>query len=397
MPGPHVNDAVVVDSPRDPRPLSSHRTSESSNGAASRPLTMGGISVGSGVGGDNGNSTVAAMNGRLSGAGSSSSGADGSGTLTAAAGMPPSKGSPTVSSHTSAATSGDLKKPVNVVAPVVARASEFGEVVLRLKGIEKTYVIEGSNEPVTALRGINLTESSDGSFDAIKHGEFVMIRGPSGGGKTTLLNIIGTLDAPSKGSVELLGSVVNNESKDDELAELRLKHLGFVFQTFNLIATMTAAENVELPMTLANTLSEKERRLRSRQLLALVGLRNRIDHLPSELSGGEQQRVTIARSLANNPSLLLLDEPTGDLDTATTIDVMNLLVKMNRATRTTCIMVTHNPDLECYADRILYVSDGTFAREVINTEPRILSLEDYVKHLNDREQHMTTEVVRREA
>ncbi|CUG88351.1 ABC transporter, putative [Bodo saltans] len=400
MPGPQVNDAVVVDAQNDPRPPSSQRTSESS-GVISRPLTIGGISVGSAAADNNGGATgtTVAANGRLNGSGSSGAGSTNGAEAATTGGVVPSKGTPTISSHTSAATSGDLKKPSNNYAAPIDRSTEFGDVVLRLKDIEKTYVIEGSNEPVTALRNINLTESSstNGSFLAIKQGEFVMIRGPSGGGKTTLLNIIGTLDAPSKGSVELLGSVVNSDSKDEELAELRLKHLGFVFQTFNLIATMTAAENVELPMTLANTLSEKERRLRARQLLALVGLRNRIDHLPSELSGGEQQRVTIARSLANNPSLLLLDEPTGDLDTATTIDVMNLLVKMNRATRTTCIMVTHNPDLECYADRILYVSDGTFAREVINTEPRILSLEDYVKHLNEREQHMTTEVVRREA
>jgi putative ABC transport system ATP-binding protein len=303
------------------------------------------------------------------------------------------------SPHTSKQSSTPRQEDSAAQSPAkTARQSEFGDVVLRLQDIEKTYVIEGSKDPVTALRNINLHEDYHGcgGFKPIRQGEFVMIRGPSGGGKTTLLNIIGTLDAPTKGTVELLGAQIHENSTDDALANIRLRHLGFVFQTFNLIATMTAAENVELPMTLADILSNKERRLRSRQLLALVGLRNRVDHLPSELSGGEQQRVTIARSLANNPSVLLLDEPTGDLDTATTIDVMNLLIRINRATRTTCIMVTHNPDLECYADRILYVSDGCFAKEVTNLEPRILSLEDYVRHLNERETQMTTEVVRRE-
>lgn len=371
-------------------PVARPQTSESNSGG-SRPLTLGGITVSGGAaatGSRLGDAQEAA--GSTGGSSSSIVGCTG-GTIT------PQKIPSTDSGRTdetAAMVAAAAKKNNNS-----SRSSQLGDVVLRLEGIEKMYTIDGSNEPVTALRGISLHENSaaaQGGFQPVRQGEFVMIRGPSGGGKTTLLNIIGTLDSATKGTVELLGSQINAESSDTELADLRLKHLGFVFQTFNLIATMSAAENVELPMTLAATLTEKERRLRARQLLALVGLRNRVDHLPSELSGGEQQRVTIARSLANNPSLLLLDEPTGDLDTATSIDVMNLLVKMNRATRTTCIMVTHNPDLECYADRILYVSDGTFAKEVINEEPRILSLDEYLEHLNEREAQMTTEVVKRE-
>lgn len=278
---------------------------------------------------------------------------------------------------------------------------DLGDVVLRLRGIEKSFVIENSDEPVSALRGVNLFADSTSSgsrvpFSAVRRGEFLMIRGPSGGGKTTLLNIIGTLDAPTKGSVELLGHMIDGKSDDGELADIRLQHLGFVFQTFNLISTMTAVENVELPMTLLGRLSAKDARTRAKQLLGLVGLRNRNDHLPSELSGGEQQRVTIARSLANNPSILLLDEPTGDLDTATTIDVMNLLMRLNHLTKTTCIMVTHNPDLECYADRILYVADGAFHREVINQEPRMLDLELYQKYLDERDRQMATSVLRRD-
>ncbi|KAG5497363.1 hypothetical protein JIQ42_03849 [Leishmania sp. Namibia] len=280
-------------------------------------------------------------------------------------------------------------------------------VVLRLRHIGKSYPIAGSDERVAALKDITLAEPEESGaasaaltasaersfkrgglplpFGPVRRGEFVMIRGPSGGGKTTLLNIIGSIDSCTEGTIELNGRVIDKSTKESVLADIRLTTLGFVFQTFNLIATMTAAENVELPMTLLGKLSPKEMRLRSRQLLTLVGLRNRINHLPSELSGGEQQRVTIARSLANSPSLLLLDEPTGDLDTANTIEVMDLLMRINRRTKTTCIMVTHNPDIECYADRILYVSDGRFAKEVFNSLPTCLNLEAYRKYLAAKE------------
>merc|ERR1712083_1009345 len=182
-------------------------------------------------------------------------------------------------------------------------------------------------------------------------------------GKTTLLNMLGTLDYPSAGTIEILSSVVNKDSSDRYLANLRLRKIGFVFQTFNLISTMSAFENVELPMIIHGTLSKKECKARAISLLELVGLGDRLDHLPSELSGGEQQRVAIARALANQPEILLLDEPTGDLDSKSTVSVMDLLLNINRIgpngegehTATTCVMVTHNPDIECYADRILYV------------------------------------------
>eukprot|EP00744_Colponema_vietnamica_P007777 GILI01011148.1.p1 GENE.GILI01011148.1~~GILI01011148.1.p1 ORF type:complete len:321 (+),score=29.82 GILI01011148.1:69-1031(+) len=265
----------------------------------------------------------------------------------------------------------------------------FGEPILTLRHVKKSFPINKGKEIVTALHDITLDSENPNAFPSVRQGEFVIIRGPSGGGKTTLLNIIGTIDSLTSGELEMLGSTINGKSDDNFLADLRLQHIGFVFQTFNLIATMTACENVELPMTLLGALSEKERKRRAKQLLSLVGLRNRIDHLPSELSGGEQQRVTIARALANNPAMLLLDEPTGDLDTATTIEVMDLLLRLNHMAGTTCIMVTHNPDIECYADRILYVADGRFAMQAINETPQELVYEKYQQYLNERDQKMT--------
>jgi len=209
-----------------------------------------------------------------------------------------------------------------------------------------------------------------------------MIRGPSGGGKTTLLNILGTIDEPTEGTVEILGQVVDKTSTDSYLADLRLQRIGFVFQTFNLIATMSAFENVELPMTILGNLSKSESKKRARHLLEVVGLGDRLEHLPSELSGGEQQRVTIARALANKPDILLLDEPTGDLDTKNTIEVMDLLLDINLQQKTTCIMVTHNPDLECYADRILYVEDGKFKKQAINSVQSRIDFKTYMTHVN---------------
>jgi putative ABC transport system ATP-binding protein len=209
-----------------------------------------------------------------------------------------------------------------------------------------------------------------------------MLRGPSGGGKTTLLNLLGTIDKPTGGIVEILGTEIGVTSSDNFLAMLRLEKIGFVFQTFNLLATMSAYENVELPMTILGKLSPKERKQRTRDLLALVGLRDRENHLPSELSGGEQQRVTIARALANEPVILLLDEPTGDLDTRNTIQVMDLLLSINQKLKTTCLMVTHNPDLECYADRVLYLEDGRFKRQALNVVQSPLEYDVYMEYLN---------------
>lgn len=209
-----------------------------------------------------------------------------------------------------------------------------------------------------------------------------MLRGPSGGGKTTLLNILGTIDQPTGGFVEILGSPIDGKSTDAYLSKLRLERIGFVFQTFNLLATLSALEAVELPMIVAGKLKQSEITARAKELLTMVGLRDRMGHLPSELSGGEQQRVTIARALANSPELLLLDEPTGDLDTKNTIEIMDLLMDINLKQRTTCVMVSHNPDVECYADRILYLEDGQFCKQVLNVRQNRLIYDSYIAYVN---------------
>ena len=228
---------------------------------------------------------------------------------------------------------------------------QLGENIIEFYDLSKRYKLEGREDLVVALKSASLSEDTE--FYPVKRGEFVMIRGPSGGGKTTLLNLIGTIDTPSSGTLKILNTEINKDSTDNFLSNLRLSHVGFVFQTFNLLATMTALENVELPMILLGKLTEKQRKKRAVALLKRVGLGDRLHHLPSDLSGGEQQRVAIARSLANEPEILLLDEPTGDLDTRSTIEVMDILFSINRRgprgdgkEPTTLVMVTHNPELE---------------------------------------------------
>lgn len=266
-----------------------------------------------------------------------------------------------------------LSEPLHVLP------RELGPPVVSVVNLQKDFVLPGG-EVVTALKGVNLNEE-DG-FPSIRQGEFVMIRGPSGGGKTTLLNILGTIDTPSGGEVHMFGKKVEKDSTDKYLADLRLKKIGFVFQTFNLIATMSAFENVELPMTVLGKLSNKAIRARALELLDMVGLEDRYGHLPSELSGGEQQRVTIARALSNDPDILLLDEPTGDLDTRNTVEIMDLVLKINQERGRTVIMVTHNPDLECYAHRILYVEDGQFKKQATNTKQSRINYEQYMRYVN---------------
>ena len=261
-------------------------------------------------------------------------------------------------------------------------SKELGESIIEVRDIRKEFTIKGRDEVIHALSGVTLAH--DNEFGAIRRGEFVMIRGPSGGGKTTLLNMLGTLDYPTSGTIQILGSVVNKDSSDRYLANLRLRKIGFVFQTFNLISTMSAFENVELPMIIHGTLSKRECKERAIELLELVGLGDRLEHLPSELSGGEQQRVTIARALANQPEILLLDEPTGDLDTKNTIEIMDIILSINITKKTTCIMVTHNNDLEVYADRVLYVKDGKFQKQAINKQQTKLELESYLAYINQQ-------------
>eukprot|EP00946_MAST-07B_sp_MAST-7B-sp1_P001664 g1664.t1 len=293
---------------------------------------------------------------------------------------------PAVSADASGAdgTSAEEARRAAIFQPPVTK--KLGAPVVSVRGLSKSYKLPGREEPVKALHEIHLCDDAETTeFYSVREGEFVMIRGPSGGGKTSLLNCIGLIDRPSTGTVHLLGQQIDlSTAKDDMLSQMRLERIGFVFQTFNLLATFTALENVELPMSILSKLTRKEMRARAKLLLTLVGLQDRMDHLPSELSGGEQQRVTIARSLANDPDILLLDEPTGDLDTRNTIDTMNLLLKVNQKARKTLIMVTHNPDLELYADRILYVKDGRFVRQAINAQQCQLDYDLYKEYLDSK-------------
>lgn len=216
--------------------------------------------------------------------------------------------------------------------------------------VKKIYML--GKVPVEALRGINLK---------VENGEFLAILGPSGSGKSTLLNLISALDKPSSGKMIIDGSDLS-KLNDNQLADVRSK-IGFVFQFFNLIPRLTALDNVELPMTIAS-LSKAERRKRAEEMLATVGLRDRIQHKPAELSGGQQQRVAIARALANNPRFLLMDEPTGNVDSKTARDVISLIKKLNE-NGVTIIMVTHDQNLAKQARRIIQVMDGEITSDVV--------------------------------
>ena len=247
---------------------------------------------------------------------------------------------------------------------------ETSREVIKIVNVHKTYLL--GIEGVPALRGVNLT---------VQEGEFISILGTSGGGKTTLLNIIGTIDKPSKGDVYICGLRIKFSTADTLLASIRLNKLGFVFQTFNLIGSLTALENVELPMQLQGKLSREEIRNRARQLLQDVGLQERMDHFPNQLSGGEQQRVTIARSIANKPKILLLDEPTGDLDTRSTDIVMKILIDLNMRERITMIMVTHDVGLKTFAHRVVKMADGK-VNKIITTPSQ--ARQDIISQLNKR-------------
>ena len=221
-----------------------------------------------------------------------------------------------------------------------------GEVV-RATGLGKHFLM--GNATVYALQGVDLT---------VNEGELVAILGPSGSGKSTLLGLLGGLDTPSSGRVEIGGVDITHMS-ENRLADIRNRKIGFVFQFFNLIPTLTALENVELPIQFSRN-GKYNPRWRAKELLSLVGLSNRLKHRPGQLSGGEQQRVAIARALANEPDLILADEPTGNLDTATGQTVLQALLDVRRETGTTLIIVTHDTRVAGLADRVLTMQDGTF-------------------------------------
>lgn len=218
-------------------------------------------------------------------------------------------------------------------------------IAVKAENLHKSYLLGES--AVGALRGVDLV---------VYREEFVSIMGPSGCGKTTLLNLIGAIDLPSRGSLQIDGVDLMSLS-DDQLSDLRRDRIGMVFQFYNLIPTLTARENVEIPMQFKG-IGRPARRERALALLERVGLRDRAEHTPSELSGGEQQRVAIARSLANQPALVLLDEPTGDLDSATSREIISLLHDLNIKERVTFIIATHDSSIAAMSSRVIHLRDG---------------------------------------
>lgn len=226
-----------------------------------------------------------------------------------------------------------------------------GDVIV-VEDLWRTYDM-GMEQQVHALRGISLR---------IRHNEYVAIMGPSGSGKSTLMNLIGCLDTPSKGKYWLNGQLVS-ELDDDQLARIRNKEIGFVFQTFNLLARATSLHNVELPL-IYNGTPTNERMERAKKALADVGLESRMMHKPNELSGGQRQRVAIARALVNSPSIILADEPTGNLDSKTGVEIMALFDSLH-AQGNTIVLVTHEPDIAEYAHRVVHIRDG----QIFSDEP----------------------------
>jgi putative ABC transport system ATP-binding protein len=218
--------------------------------------------------------------------------------------------------------------------------------------LKKTYIL--GKVPVEALRGINLK---------VEKGDFVAILGPSGSGKSTLLNMFGALDKPTAGKIVIEGVDVSTLN-DNQLADLR-RNVGFVFQFFNLIPRLTARQNVELALSIAGV-GKNERRKRAEQLLESVGLRDRMDHRPGELSGGEQQRVAIARALANDPKFLIMDEPTGNIDSKTAAEIVELIKRLNEEQEATIILVTHDARMAAKAKRTVQMLDGAVAQELAN-------------------------------
>jgi len=246
--------------------------------------------------------------------------------------------------------------PSSTAAPYMVTSDNQGRPLIVVHNLHKTYRVGQTLVP--ALRGI--------SFE-VSRGEFVAVRGPSGSGKSTLMNLIGCLDRPTEGSYWLAGQQVSNLS-NKELARVRNRQIGFVFQGFNLLSRANARRNVELPMIYAG-LSREQRERRARQALHLVGLGSHMEHKPAQLSGGQQQRVAIARALVNSPELLLADEPTGNLDSRTSVEIMAVLQALNRQ-GLTIVMVTHESDIAAYTTRQIVLRDGRLVRDEPVAHPR---------------------------
>ncbi|HEX8562967.1 MAG TPA: ABC transporter ATP-binding protein [Flavobacterium sp.] len=233
----------------------------------------------------------------------------------------------------------------------------MAEKLIQIKDLKRDFVL--GNEIVYVLKGINLE---------ITKGEYVALMGPSGSGKSTLMNLLGCLDTPTSGQYILNGKDVS-QMHDDELAEIRNKEIGFVFQTFNLLPRTTALDNVALPMIYAGY-SKQERVARATQVLQQVSLADRMDHQPNQLSGGQRQRVAIARALVNKPSIILADEPTGNLDSKTSVEIMHLFNDIHK-NGNTVILVTHEEDIAAYAHRVIRLRDGIIESDNMNPHPQL--------------------------
>lgn len=229
--------------------------------------------------------------------------------------------------------------------------------VVRIEHLTKHYVLESVT--VRALRGVSLT---------VEHGEFVALMGPSGSGKSTLLNLLGCLDRPTHGRY-ILGEDDVSRMDDDHLSEIRSKYLGFIFQSYNLLPQYTVVENIEIPLLYQGCRLTEKTHNRCIQLANLVGLGDRLEHRPMQLSGGQQQRVAIARALVNDPHVILADEPTGNLDSKTSDEIMQMLIRLNDAGKT-IIMVTHENDIAAWAKRIIRLRDGYIETDERNEQPR---------------------------
>ncbi len=230
--------------------------------------------------------------------------------------------------------------------------------IVRIDDLTKHYFLESVT--VRALRGVSLL---------VEQGEFVALMGPSGSGKSTLLNLLGCLDRPTEGRY-VLGDEDVSCMEDDRLSEIRSRYLGFIFQSYNLLPQYTVVENIEVPLLYQGCRINEKTRARCIQLAELVGLGDRLDHRPMQLSGGQQQRVAIARALVNDPHVILADEPTGNLDSKTSDEIMNMLIRLNSAGKT-IIMVTHENDIAAWAKRVIRMRDGQIETDEQNTTPKL--------------------------